>query len=525
MTIRVLECETGIKKSGMTWKVWVVLALIVVLAAALRIYRIDASSLWIDEFYSLEASAGKCYVDLSLPRNQMMDHLPRLVSIEDARSAAQIWTSMENDQHPPLYFILLRFWRDLFGSSDAATRSLSLVASLIALLLVFDVGQMTLGIVPGLWASGLMALAQPEIWYAQETRAYMVLTALIAGTASILLRIERRGLNGIKGMGLVAGLLAIMLTHYFGLAACMALGIYALVKLEGKVRVKVLAIMAGTAVIYCGIWGPFLWKQLHGYALNNGWLHDPSNHPLWEWGKRLLRVSAGFFAEPRRHELFPYASVILLVLPWMRIRRVPGLLLPALWGTGWVAFVAAIDLGRQTHMMNYFRYVVPAAPGFYLIAAGLLADEKRVSIRWAIPAALILYCLISLTWTFDGFKSDWREIGRAARDHVSNQDVMMIYSPGHGDWMPGVMCMDVNHYAPKLTSRTVFMNGMPLPESVMRQLRTAPKVWLICDVGDPDIDQLVRGFHAGEIYFGFGAAFMTQLIPDSSAAAKASPLN
>jgi len=76
---------------------WAGLAILLVLAAALRFYRLDAQSLWNDEGTSVALAQ---------------------------RDLATIARHASYDIHPPLYYYLLHGWISVAGTSEAAVRSL-----------------------------------------------------------------------------------------------------------------------------------------------------------------------------------------------------------------------------------------------------------------------------------------------------------------------------------------------------------------------------------------------------------------
>ncbi|MFZ0548329.1 MAG: hypothetical protein WAM60_22975, partial [Candidatus Promineifilaceae bacterium] len=71
---------------------------ILLLAAGLRFYRLDAQSFWNDEGNSARLSE---------------------------RSVPLIIDGTASDIHPPLYYLLLRGWRELVGETEFGLRSLS----------------------------------------------------------------------------------------------------------------------------------------------------------------------------------------------------------------------------------------------------------------------------------------------------------------------------------------------------------------------------------------------------------------
>jgi len=132
------------------------LILILLLALGLRLYRIQAQSLWNDEGTSVALAA---------------------------RDLAAITRGAANDIHPPLYYYVLHFWMALFGNSELAVRSLSALLGVLLVLLIFALGRRMAGSAVGLVASFLAALSPFQVYYSQETRMYIL--AAFLGAASM----------------------------------------------------------------------------------------------------------------------------------------------------------------------------------------------------------------------------------------------------------------------------------------------------------------------------------------------------
>jgi len=64
---------------------------------------------------------------------------------------------LPGDFHPPFYYLLLKFWSNLFGSSEVALRSLSILFGLATIYLVYKLG--------GRIAALLMATSGLHIYY------------------------------------------------------------------------------------------------------------------------------------------------------------------------------------------------------------------------------------------------------------------------------------------------------------------------------------------------------------------------
>jgi len=133
---------------------------ILLLASLLRFYRLDAQSFWNDEGNS--ARIAERPLDLIL------------------EGAA-------GDIHPPGYYLLLHYWRALFGQSELALRSLSVVAGLALVLFTYLLGRDLFGEAAGLMAAFLGAISPFAIYYSQEARMYALLAALSAASTYLLL--------------------------------------------------------------------------------------------------------------------------------------------------------------------------------------------------------------------------------------------------------------------------------------------------------------------------------------------------
>ena len=135
------------------------LSVILVVAAVARLYGIAKESIWLDESTSLMLAR--------------MD-IPTLIE----------WTAL--DIHPPLYYILLRYWIVL-GQSELVIRGLSTLAGVLNVLVLYALGRALFDRQTGLLAALLLALAPLHVWYSQEARMYAWITLLV--TSSLLLAV------------------------------------------------------------------------------------------------------------------------------------------------------------------------------------------------------------------------------------------------------------------------------------------------------------------------------------------------
>lgn len=100
--------------------------------------------------------------------------------------------SLDSPEHPPLYFVMARFWVQLFGNSVAVTRSLSAVISLLAFPCIYWLClELFESPLVGWIAIALIAVSPFHVLYAQEAREYSLWTVTILLSSAALLQAIR----------------------------------------------------------------------------------------------------------------------------------------------------------------------------------------------------------------------------------------------------------------------------------------------------------------------------------------------
>ncbi len=210
---------------------------LIILGIALRFYHLDHKVYWLDETFTALRVSGYSATELVdlLPKNQVITiaEFQQYYHPSPERTFNQVSQALaSNAEHTPLYFILVRFWRAWFGSSIAATRSLSALISLFAFPAIYWLCRELFPSPKTAWlAMGLLAVSPFQILYAQEARQYSLLAVITLAASAALLRAIR--LHSTEGKlwhwAIYAGSLTVGLyTHLlFGLVL-FAHGIYLL---------------------------------------------------------------------------------------------------------------------------------------------------------------------------------------------------------------------------------------------------------------------------------------------------------
>jgi mannosyltransferase len=156
------------------------------------------------------------------------------VGISD-RPLGDIPDALRLDGSPPLYYLLLHVWMQVAGTSEEATRALSVACALLAVPVAWWAARALFGTRTG-WIAAVLAATSPFLTqYAQEARMYALAALLAIVAAAAFARgfamdgraRERRP----WAIGYAVSLAAMLYTHnwalFFG-AACGAVWLYLL---------------------------------------------------------------------------------------------------------------------------------------------------------------------------------------------------------------------------------------------------------------------------------------------------------
>jgi hypothetical protein len=203
---------------------------------------------------------------------------PRALWLDEAYSAlmarksfAEIRAALAIDAGPPLYYDLLHLWRGLFGESETALRSLSLLFALATTVLLYRLAlrlfdRSTAVVSTLLWA------AHPLVaFYANEARSYMLFAFLSLAFASALCERSDDRRPG-QVLAIAASLIALAYTHNIGgMAAAAALLAGALVYRRAMLDRWVVLALGVAAACYVP-WIPTLRRQLAHGELTIWWM-------------------------------------------------------------------------------------------------------------------------------------------------------------------------------------------------------------------------------------------------------------
>lgn len=354
--------EGGSRANGIVLPLLLILLLL--LATGLRFHKLDAQSFWNDEGNSARLS------ERSLP-----------LIIEGTAS----------DVHPPLYYVLLRGWRELLGESEFGLRSFSAFAGVLTVAATVALAQFffptskrgqTAGIV--VVAAGLMAAINPTlVYYSQETRMYAMLALVSSLSTLTLLGWLYAGRRWPWALAYVLVTTAGLYTHYFYPAMFVLQGLIVLVWLLREHVTLVFAPLRLTAVPH---WSrvPLAWVGMVGVSLllylpwvpiflrqTGGRDTERASIPGFFWDSIRWMTFGETVAE---QDLVWITVIVVLSLVWAVIVSGRRTVVPFL---GVIVLVALMYLAGTTNPA-FFKFMIIAVPFMLIWLAGSLGNSERI---------------------------------------------------------------------------------------------------------------------------------------------------
>ncbi|MEH1939224.1 MAG: glycosyltransferase family 39 protein [Nostoc sp.] len=162
-------------------KYYFIIFIIIIVSIFLRFCLLQNQSLWFDEGWSLALSDGA----------SVQENLFRIVNRE------------AGDKYQPLYYLVLFYWRSVFGDSEFAIRSLSAWLGVGSVIAIFFTSLRVYGKKHALWSSAILAVSSFSVFYSQDARPY----ALLIFIASLQIYLFSFSISEVKSNKIIPQLL------------------------------------------------------------------------------------------------------------------------------------------------------------------------------------------------------------------------------------------------------------------------------------------------------------------------------
>jgi mannosyltransferase len=302
-----------------------------------------------------------------------------------------------SESAPPLYYALAWFWTQLTGTGEFGLRSLSALAGVATVPVVYLVGLELRGRRAGLMAAALAAVNPMLLWYSQEARAYSLLALLCAVSLLYCLRAMRYGRPRDLTIWGIASALALA-THYFAIFPIVA-EVAFLLRRRGRATLHGLWIVA----VACLLLAPL---AIHQASLGHAeWIGTFSlGHRVWETAATFVSGETGdIIGQPERPALafVPLAlctgAFVLLAARANRDeRRAAALpLAVAAFALG-VPILLALVSSSKDYVLA--RNVLPALIPLLVVVAIAVTLPSARRFGTALGAALLVYSFAFCVW-------------------------------------------------------------------------------------------------------------------------------
>ncbi len=382
----------------------VLLLLIIICGVFVRFYGISSKSFWLDEAVSAHYSS-----------NPISENLKWVIS----------------DINPPLYNIILAGWIRIFGISETAIRSLSVIFGSVCILLVYFIGKLMFSRKVGLVSAAMLALSPIQVYFSQEARSYAMF-----GMLSLISFIYyyKYAVSGSR-KNIVPYLISTVLmlyTHNYGILVIVIQNVWFVVKYFDKFRKLKdwIVIQSILFLMYLPWVLVLLYIQIPKVASPGFTLGKPDIILLMYTFKRFAGTS-----------LLLMIYIVIITVYIFKIfyfnsksssAEHSGFSLLFMWSV--LSVIAAWLFSLTVLPIFQPRYLLFASiPLYILVALGLCKISKKKFIQVVLISCIILLLIFSLVKQSGspGIR-DWRSAGNLVRSQVAQDDIVLLYGSGYG---------------------------------------------------------------------------------------------
>ncbi len=342
--------------------------------------------------------------------------------VANSESLSQLIERCSGDTHPPLYFLLLRFWSQFFGSSVIALRSLSVVIGVATIAAVYQMVRESLrwkgesdgsSQVGGTFAAVLTAIHYLDVGSSRNVRMYVLCVFLSATSSWLLIRALRTETNvamrwGAYGLSLVA----LCYTHNFAMLTLAAhLTFVVCGVIAGAVGTAMAVTMrqfghflaaVGVSIALYTPWLPILFQQSHRVQ-TDFWIPPPTIVSISEvvvaWATGIGYWDGAFYGT--------VVGVARNVVVWMAIAVLLFVEGTVVWAVVrgnraaiFFSFCAFVPWGCAIVLSNLLqrpitlpRYMSFAHAGMLGLMGTAFVSVRSGSLRFAFAATVVIPCI------------------------------------------------------------------------------------------------------------------------------------
>lgn len=443
------------------------LAAALILGALIGCVALGAASLWYDEAMSV------AYATLPLPSLWLVIH--------------------HSDAVFGLYYALLHGWTTLFGTSETAVRSLSVVASLGTIWVTYLLGVRLFDRSAATIAAFLVAIDPFFVFFAREARAYSLVIFLAAASTLLFVEAVHRDSRRLWLAYAFVTVLALYM-HIFASLIVVAHALALAIRRPPRSTWVAFGLSAG-AIVLCAL--PLLRAMLANED-NQSWIPVPNPHALLAFFIDLagslklllleaLLIAVGIVVTWRRGDAKGRAWQYALLVTWL------------------VAPVVIVFVISHVRPMFVSRYFALSVVPFVLLIADGIARLRPPVLRVAVLTGIAVLCVLVIKPFYAISAEDWRDAQRYIATRSRPGDAEVRYRP--------MIAPALDYYAARLPraaqtpailypspQRYVFWSHYPETNVADRVSALAPgqRLWLVISYPGSEGPESYRGAQAVE---------------------------
>ena len=321
-------------------------------------------------------------------------------------SFPEILTFLKGDFNPPLYYLIIKFWADIFGNSEISLRIPSVIFSLLSVFLLFllavDLSKNKAKI-----AALFLATSPLHIYYSQEARAY----SLACFLSLLTLFLFQKSLKNSKFWPLFSvSLVAMAFSHYQTILLLPVFPLFLGINKDKKNLIKTLIAFLPLFIAFIFYW-PILRSQLSlGGGIEEGWINVIGKLNGKNIGLISIKMIIGRISIENKI-IYALLSIVLVAVFWGLATLGYSLLYSlALF----LPIILGIIISFRLPVLSYFRFTF-LLPFFYLlIAAGIkklsskLSSKRIAIILLTFILAVNLICSLTYLLNPRFHRENWR---------------------------------------------------------------------------------------------------------------------
>ncbi|MEW6606649.1 MAG: glycosyltransferase family 39 protein [bacterium] len=398
-------------------KMKIFMIIILIIGFFLRIYKLGAQSLWIDEVITINTA-----------------QMTPMAIISAHKSATII--------HPSLFYILVHYWSYL-GKSEFVLRLLSVLLGTYTIYLFFLLGKLLFNKNVGALSALILSISPFHIWYSQEIRPYALMILLSIIVVLFFLKIIKQN-YWVFYLGYILTTVVGFYIHFYIILEIIFINLFLI--LTWKQHKYLLLKWIPCQIIIVLLYLPWVFVLLHAVEVRPC-LRDIG---LMVFPYTFFAFSAGFSLGPSIAELHVYNSIYQF-LPYLWILVLFTIIFVIIFIIGLISLgedkerliflllyigipiLGAFLISQYSNNVTYnVRYVCMSLPAYYLILAKGIYSIKRKGYM----ISLILLVILCNSFSLNNYyfnekyaKEDSRSVTKYIETNAISNDVILITSP------------------------------------------------------------------------------------------------